>query len=111
MLQRYRLADPETVRRARAVRKAYGARMAMEVAPSRGRFPRFTIVVSTKIGNAVLRHRIQRRLREAMRLHLRRMGAVDIVVRVRSAELATAAWGGVCSELEALLRKTQVLGR
>lgn len=109
MLRRYRLADPEVVRRSRMLRKAHGRRMAAASAPTRMGRPRFAIVVSAKIGNAVLRHRIQRRLREAMRPLLRGLGGVDIVVHVRSADLATASWVGVCGELRDVLTRLGII--
>ena len=63
-------------------------RLALYVCRSRNRENRLGLTVSTKLGNAVVRNRVRRRLREIYRLHEDRLNCgMDIVVvaRVRAA--------------------------
>jgi ribonuclease P protein component len=53
---------------------------------------RVGLVVSSKVGGAVLRNRVKRRLREAVRHELHRLPAVDVVLVARPAA-ATATVG------------------
>jgi ribonuclease P protein component len=65
-----------------------------EAAPTRPGIPgavaRVGLTVSSKVGGAVTRNRIKRRLREAVRLELGRLPAVDLVIVARSSA-ATAS--------------------
>jgi ribonuclease P protein component len=45
---------------------------------------RVGLVVSSKVGGAVLRNRVKRRLREALRLELHQLPAIDVVLVARS---------------------------
>jgi ribonuclease P protein component len=53
---------------------------------SRRDHPRLGLAVSRRVGNAVTRNRIKRRLREAFRLCQSDLPPVDLVVRVRPHE-------------------------
>ena len=63
-----------------------------EAAPTRPGIPgavaRVGLTVSSKVGGAVTRNRIKRRLREAVRLELSRLPAVDLVIVARSSAAA-----------------------
>ena len=65
-----------------------------EATPTRPGIPagvaRVGLTVSSKVGGAVTRNRIKRRLREAVRLELSHLPAVDLVIVARSAA-ATAS--------------------
>jgi ribonuclease P protein component len=61
---------------------------------------RVGIVVSAKVGNAVVRNRVKRRLREAIRQERARLPAVDLVIVARAS--ATRA---TVPQLRAWLRK------
>jgi len=65
-----------------------------EQAPTRAGIPggvaRVGLTVSSKVGGAVTRNRIKRRLREAVRLELSRLPAVDLVIVARASS-ATAS--------------------
>jgi ribonuclease P protein component len=69
--------------------------------------PRVGLTVSTKVGSAVVRNRVKRRLREAVRHELAGLPAVDLVLVARaSAQEATVP------ALRAWLRRTSVrIGR
>jgi ribonuclease P protein component len=49
---------------------------------------RVGLVVSSKVGGAVLRNRVKRRLREALRHELHRLPPVDVVLVARPAAAA-----------------------
>jgi ribonuclease P protein component len=72
-------------------------------------FPRAGFVVGRSVGNSVVRHRVTRRLRVAVRDQLHRLPATaDLVVRARP-EAADADLGRLAADLSAGLDR--LLGR
>jgi ribonuclease P protein component len=61
--------------------------------------PRVGVVVSKAVGNSVVRHRVQRRLREAVRPQLPRLGSCLVVVRALPAA-AAAGFDTLRSDLD-----------
>ena len=51
---------------------------------------RVGLTVSSKVGGAVVRNRVRRRLREAVRLELSQLPAVDLVIVARSAATSSS---------------------
>ena len=77
-----------------------------QAAPGR----RIGFVVSKKQGDAVVRNRIKRRMREAVRLRLAdlREGPFDIIF-VGRGRLKNASWAEVQTAVEELLRRAHLL--
>ena len=73
---------------------------------------RIGFVVSKKQGGAVVRNRIKRRMREAVRLRLSdlREGAFDLIFVGRT-RAKTAEWPEMQSAIEELLRRANLLHR
>ena len=64
--------------------------------------PRFGLAVSRKVGSAVVRNRVKRWIREAVRQGRREVGAFDVVFIAR-ASAATAGYPGVRDEVSRAL--------
>lgn len=68
---------------------------------------RWGLSVKAQLGGAVVRNRVKRRLREILRRARRWLPAGwDVVVQPRASDAATADFGTLTRELEALLEKT-----
>ncbi len=68
---------------------------------------RWGISIKARLGNAVLRNRIRRRVREALRHATPELpGGWDLVVQPRSPAVATADFAALSRELEGLLDAT-----
>jgi ribonuclease P protein component len=66
---------------------------------------RVGITVSGRVGNAVVRNRVRRRMREALGARFERLpGSADIVVVARPAS-AHAAWSELCAALDTVLAR------
>ena len=66
-------------------RRQHGRFIVLHVLPNRHTGPRLGITLTRKVGGAVIRHRIRRRIREIYRRweERRSLPAIDIVVHVR----------------------------
>ena len=72
---------------------AADSRLALYIRPNGGKGSRLGLTVSTKVGHAVVRNRVRRRLREIYRLHEGELTAgmdVVVVARVRAAQSSYA---------------------
>lgn len=81
-------------------------------APNGLKHPRFGLTVSRKVGNAVVRNRVKRRLREAVRHHpAARDGSLDgiDVVFIARSRAATAEQADLSAAVDEALRA--VIGR
>ena len=89
--------------------RAVGRHFVCHLARQEGGECRLGLAVSRKVGNAVARNRVKRRVREFFRIH--RAGFVPgvllvVVARPGAAELD---WSGLSGELERLLRRGGVI--
>jgi ribonuclease P protein component len=79
------------------------------VAPNDLGWTRLGITVSGRVGKAVVRNRVRRRLREALRVRLDRLrSGVDVVVVARPA-IAEATWVDVCAALDRVLEQARLV--
>ena len=87
-----------------------GPRSDSDIEPTRdiGEPARVGFVVSKAVGNAVLRHRVTRRLRHLMRDRLAVLPAGTLVVVRALPPAATASSSDLGSDLDAALRKLRV---
>jgi ribonuclease P protein component len=79
------------------------------VAPNELERTRVGVTVSSRVGKAVVRNRVRRRLKEALRARyaMLRQG-LDVLVLARASS-ADAPWLELCAALDTLLRRAQAL--
>ena len=82
-------------------RRFAGPLFALLVLPRASGPARIGLTVSRKVGNAVVRNRVRRRLREAFRRRWPSLPSVDLVCIVRSAA-ADASWDDLAREVDRL---------
>ena len=83
--------------------------LVLYVAPNDGAFTRFGITVSGRVGKAVVRNRVRRRLREAVRARLSQVRpGLDLVFVARPA-IVPATWGQLCAAVDTLLQRAHAL--
>ena len=95
MLQRpFRLRHRRDFQRLRAEGKSWqGAPFLISVSPNQLPHNRYGFIVGKRIGKAVVRNRLRRQLREAVRsLHHQIKQGYDLVVIARPPSLALAYW-------------------
>lgn len=114
-----RLPREHTLRRSadylrcyRRGRRLRGSALRLHVAGNELGHPRLGITASRKVGKAVVRNRLKRRVREVYRRWPRRgeLPAVDLVVHLEPAA-AGSSFGELSGELEGLLGRVARMGR
>jgi ribonuclease P protein component len=102
-----RLRTPAEFRRVRdqAPRGWPNRLLVLYVASNELDHARVGVTVSSRVGNAVVRNRVRRRLREALRPRLERIApGQDLLVVARPAT-AEATWQELCTALDTLLSR------
>lgn len=107
MKRAYRLRRPDQFLRVRRTgRKWDAAFISLSVSQNRRRQSRCGFVVGKRIGKAVVRNRVRRRLREAVRLMYNHIApGWDLVFIARSPELTTVGFSQIQASVEQLLQR------
>ena len=110
MKREQRLRTPAEFRRVRdqAPRGWPSRFLVLYVAPNEVGHARVGITVSSRVGNAVVRNRVRRRLREALRARLDRLASGHDIVLVARPASADATWAELSSALEVALQRAGV---
>ena len=83
--------------------------LVLHIAPNEFEHPRVGITVSGRVGKAVVRNRVRRRLREALRARVSQLPiGKDLLITARPAS-ATATWSELCSALDYVLTRADML--
>jgi ribonuclease P protein component len=104
-----RLRSPADFRRVRDVARRGWPHplLVLYLAPNDVDRTRVGITVSRRVGKAVVRNRVRRRLREALGQRFARLPhASDVVVSARPAS-AQASWAELCDALDAVLARVE----
>jgi ribonuclease P protein component len=111
MKRAYRLRTPEQYQRVRRDGRTWDAGMLMlNAAPNRRRLSRCGFVTPKRLGGAVTRNRIRRRVREAVRLlYPQIVPGWDIVFIARSPVLAEIAFPQLQALVQQALQRAGVL--
>jgi ribonuclease P protein component len=107
-----RLRSPADFRRVREVARRGWAHplLVMHVASNELGCTRVGITVSSRVGNAVVRNRVKRRLREALTVRFERLPhSADVVVVARPSS-AEASWAEFGVALDTVLARAQPIG-
>jgi len=75
-------------------------------APSSVSHVRYGITVSKRVGNAVTRNRVKRRLREILRRHKESLARIDAVWIARP-QAACASWQALLADAETILARVE----
>ncbi len=80
--------------------------MVLYVAPNDLPRSRVGITVSSRVGKAVVRNRVRRRLREAMRARLDTLRAGQDFLLIARPKAAEASWAELCAALDVVLTRS-----
>jgi ribonuclease P protein component len=84
--------------------------LVLYAAPNELSHTRVGVTVSRRVGSAVVRNRVRRRIREASRLLLPRLARGHDLLFVARPASAAAAWSDVCQAVEGLVRRAGLVG-
>jgi ribonuclease P protein component len=105
-LHRLRTSAEFAAARERADRAWPHRLLMLYVAPNDLGYARAGITVSGRVGNAVIRNRVRRRLRELLRARLPNLGADDLVLIARPAA-AGASWSELAQAVDTLFARAR----
>ena len=110
MKRAYRLRRPDQFQRVRREGRSWGSPLlTLNAAPNRRRMSRCGFVVGKRVGKAVDRNRIRRRVREVVRLAYDRIApGWDLVFIARSPALMTVEFAQIQATVEQLLRRASI---
>ncbi|NWG19058.1 MAG: ribonuclease P protein component [Chloroflexi bacterium] len=110
MKRAYRLRAPEQYQRVRRDGRSWDvALLALNAAPNRRRVSRCGFVAAKRLGGAVVRNRIRRRMREAVRLMYTAIDpGWDLVFIARAAALADIDFQQLQAMIQQLLQRAGV---
>jgi ribonuclease P protein component len=103
-----RLRSPVDFRRVREVARRGWTHplLLLHAAPNELGHTRVGITVSGRVGNAVIRNRVRRRLREALRDRFDRLPPTSDVVLTARAGSARASWADLCTALDHVIARS-----
>ncbi len=112
MQRAYRLRRPAEFQRVRAGRRSWGhPLLVLYAAPNDGQPTRVGISVGKRVGKAVVRNKIRRRIGEAVRLRYAELAPGHDLVFIARAPAADADWSTIRGATEDLLHRARVLPR
>jgi ribonuclease P protein component len=102
-----RLRTPAEFRRVREASQRVWPHplLVLYIAPNDLGQTRVGITVSSRVGKAVVRNRVRRRLREALRARLDHLGAGNDVLVIARPASAQVSWRDLCAALDTVLRR------
>jgi len=110
MRREQRLHSPADFQRVRAMRRSWGhPLLVLYVAPNDTQATRLGISVGKRVGKAVTRNQVKRRVREAVRHRYADVRPGHDLVFIARAPAATAAWPDLRDATLNLLRQARVL--
>jgi ribonuclease P protein component len=110
MQRRYRLRSQADFTQVRARKRSWAnALLVLNAAPNELEHPRLGVTVSRRIGKAVTRNLVRRRIREAVRLRLPELQPGQDLLFVARGPSATAGWAALRGAVDTLLRQARLL--